>query len=154
MIDDGTHSTDIHIHGPLEAVLTLQGIPYKKAVTHMLVVSQLIGNSPDVIPRCGSDVVEVVMEVGNYSLGVQYEYTQGYGYYTCYGAIGKYLIVSVHCIRGLGNLLSIVQMVRDYCGLRAPCYTCWYGTSNGKYCGLGHDTYAGRCDQHLRRDSV
>ena len=134
------------------------------AVSHMELVYQLIGGGPDTIPThkyvwpsqySGNDLVRVVKVTTYYHLVVEY-YPEGT--YTCYGVVDlTWTIMAVHDIYGLGNLLSIVQMVEDYCNEYAPgyaqCRTCRYASYEAKYawckdwyCGQGLEIDTGTCN--------
>lgn len=163
-IPDG--SRDYPIHGPLEAVLPPHGIPMGYALAHIRIVYRLIGGTADTLPThqymwpvpySNKHYVRVVMETTYYSLVVEYAYAPGTGYYTCYAVVEKtWTIIAVHYIYGVGNLLSIVQMVKDYCSIHAPgyaqCRTCRYASSearyswcNSWYCGHGLEIDTGTC---------
>lgn len=156
------------IHGPLEAVLTPHGIPTKDAVSHMNEVYRLIGGTPVTVlpnyphlwprPYYDSHFVRVVVWMTSYDLVVEYLYAEGYGRYICYAVADHYYsIITVHHIHGLGNLLSIVQVVKDYCNEHASryaqCRTCWYQGSSGNECGQGLEMNTGDCSSWVGRAS-
>lgn len=159
------------IHGPLEAVLTPAGIPMGYALSHIRDLYRLIGGTPNTVPtyrflypppRNDDQYVTVIMEALYYSLVVEYEYARGKGYYRCFAVVDHtWTIIAVHRIYGVGNLLSIVQMVKDYSNKVAPgyaqCRTCRYASSEARYawcdswyCGMGLEIDTGTCNSWVR----
>lgn len=98
--------------------------------------------------------VRVVLELPSYLLAVEMSHSTGQ--YTCYGVVDHtHTIIAVHHIYGKGNLLSIVQVVREYCDREVPryaqCRTCWFCSRGLLYCGLGLEMNTGTCNLHRVR---
>jgi hypothetical protein len=107
-------------------------------------------------------IIKITIDMGAYCLAIEYEYGPnelrsqaefrgGYGRYKCYGVIDRAsCILAIHHIYGVGNLLSMVELMKSYCDVHAPllmqCRECWYGDGGGKYCGMGLEMDTGTCN--------
>ncbi|WOL31429.1 hypothetical protein [Microcoleus phage My-WqHQDG] len=108
------------------------------------------------IPDYNTFFVRVVLELPSYLLAVELYHSTGQ--YTCYGVVNHtHTIIAVHHIYGKGNLLSIVQMVREYCDKEAPryaqCRTCRFCSRDLLYCGRGLEMNTGTCNYHKCKPS-
>ena len=159
---------------PYEALAHLLGI-YKSICTSLLLPNSTLSTEYSDMgpgywgPSLYHDnfIIKITIDMGFYCLCIEYEYGPnelrsdsstrgGYGRYKCYGVIDRAsCILAIHHIYGVGNLLSMVEMVKSYCDVQAPglmqCRGCWYGDGWGKYCGLGLEMDTGICSLYKVR---
>lgn len=159
------------IQGPLERDYIWGNRPpheYPRFVieAHMENVYAAMGGTKDTLPSdqylwpapsYNTFFVRVVLELPLYLLVVEFYHSTGQ--YTCYGVVDRtHTIIAVHHIYGTGNLLSIVQMVREYCDREVwryvQCPTCWYCSRDLKHCGQGLEMNTGICNHHKGRPLV